>query len=159
MGNVLQTWNFKFGPLGSLKQIPVMKPLQACLSLLFLCSLFACDFRRVVVNDPIIPKEVEFIAPGRTTMQQIVDRLGAPDEITGTKGHLLFRYHFKTSKFFRIDFGALLRLWSPVSPPLSWGNGITGTDAFLVAFDSEWIAQDRNFSFSEKTKQVSFWPF
>lgn len=137
-----------------------MKHVLAILGGLLLVSpLIGCDFRKVVVNDPIRPEDVAFIQSGKTTMKEIVTRLGAPDEIMGTSDRLWFRYDFKTTKFFRIDFGILLRIWSPVAPPLSYGQSDAGTDVFLVAFDPKWITQDLNFPPPNETEKVGFWPF
>lgn len=150
---------FKSGPLVS-RMIKLRMVVGVMLWLMLIALLLgACDFRKVVVNDPLLPQDVEFIVPGSTSMFEVVERLGAPDEISGTSNQLLFRYQFKTTKFFRFDFGVLLRIWTPITPPMSWGNGNAGTDAFWVAFDSHWQATTLHFTFSENTKKVSFWPF
>ncbi len=119
----------------------------------------ACDFRRVVVNKPINPEHVEFINPGLTPLTEVVKELGSPDEVSGASDYLVFRYHFKSAKFFRINFGHIFRIWSPVSPPMSLGNSESGTDIFLVAFDSNWIVLNHGFSYHNDTKNVEFLPF
>ena len=137
-----------------------MNRLSVIIGCLLLPSLLiGCEFRKVVVNDPIRPEDVAFIKSGKTTMQEVVTRLGAPDEILGTSDHLWFQYHFKTTKFLRIDFGMLLRLWSPVVPPLSIGGSNAGTDVFLIAFNPKWVTQDLNFPPTNETDKVGFWPF
>ena len=136
------------------------------MKLIVITALFAlvmfisgCDFRRVVLNKPIHPEKVDFIVPGKTPMMKVVEHLGSPDEISGTSNYLVFRYHFKSAKFFRIDFGYILRIWSPVAPTMSLGNSEAGTDIFLVAFDPNLIAKNHGFSYRANTKDVGFLPF
>ena len=127
----------------------------------FLCAVFisGCDFRKVVINEPISTQDVTFITPGETSFLQVVEQLGAPDEIEGSDEVMFFRYRFRTTKMMRINFGWILRIWSPVAPPLSMGRGDTGMDVFQVAFDSNWIAQESAFATPSKTTRFNFWPF
>lgn len=136
-----------------------MKPILIAAAFGLILLISGCDFRRVVVNQPINLEDINFIVPGKTPLVEVVKHLGAPDKISGTDEYLVFRYHFRSAKFFRIDFGHALRLWSPVSPPMSFGNSKTGIDIFLVAFDSNWIALDHEFSYRNNTKNVGFLPF
>ena len=49
-----------------------------------------CDFRRVVVNDPISTETLQRLNPGENSLDDIVQTLGAPDEIDAkTKGMVL----------------------------------------------------------------------
>ena len=159
MGNALLPSNSRYGRLGNSLVIH-MNRLSVIIGCLLLPSLLiGCDFRKVVVNNPIRPEDVAFIKSGKTTMQEVVTRLGAPDEILGTSDRLWFQYHFKTTKFLRFDFGVLLRIWSPVVPPLSIGRSNAGTDVFLIAFNPKWVTQDLNFPPPNETDKVGFWPF
>jgi hypothetical protein len=152
--------NSRYGRLGNSSSVTFMNRIPAIIACFLMSALFiGCDFRKVVVNDPIRPKDVAFIKSGKTTMQEVVIRLGAPDEILGTSDRLWFQYHFKTTKFLRIDFGVLLRLWSPVTPPLSIGRSNAGTDVFLIAFDPKWVTQDLSFPPPSETDKIGFWPF
>ncbi|MBI4401922.1 MAG: hypothetical protein HY581_09850, partial [Nitrospirae bacterium] len=110
------------------------------------CALSGCEFRRIVINDPIRPEDVAFIRPGVTTMSDIVTHLGVPDEIEGTEERAVFRYRFRDAKIFRVDFGKLLRFWSPVTPDMILGRGNLGTDVLQVAFDPHWIVQEHAFA-------------
>lgn len=82
-----------------------MKHIVIVALFVLLTFISACDYRRVVVNKPINPEIVGFIIPGKTPMTKVVEHLGAPDEISGTADYLVFRYHFKLAKSFRINFG------------------------------------------------------
>ena len=159
MGNEHLDYSFRFGRLVSSVAFPKKSFAAIGVGLVLLLFLLGCDFRKIVVNDPIHPEDVAFIKSGKTTMQQVTARLGAPDEITGTPDRLWFRYHFKTTKILRVDFGVLFRIWSPVSPPMSIGRSDAGTDVFLVAFDSQWVTRDLRFPPPKETGKVNFWPF
>lgn len=122
-------------------------------------SVAGCDFRHIVVNQPINLEDIDFIVSGKTPLAEVVNRLGAPDKISGTDDNLVFRYHFRSAKSFRINFGHVFRLWIPVSPPMTLGNSEAGIDIFLVAFDSNWLALNHEFSYRDNTKNVGFLPF
>lgn len=121
--------------------------------------LASCDFRRISINDPIEPDDVTFIAPGRTTLSEVVAHLGAPDEVTGSDEQIVFRYRFRVARIFRVNFGRLLSFWSPVTPNMSLGRGEVGTDVFQVVFDRNWIAQGHAFAQESDTSRYRFWPF
>ena len=103
--------------------------------------------------------KVDHLAESTSPSLLSLAQLGAPDDITGSENRLIFEYQFKTTKFFRLDFGTVLRLWSPVTPPLSVGSGDAGTDTLLLAFDHKWVALDLKFPHPQSTKGVSFFPF
>jgi hypothetical protein len=123
-------------------------------------SVFAgCEFRKIVLNDPISPAQVQFIVSGRTTFSDVVEQIGAPDEIKGDGTDLVFRYHYLVSKGLRVNFGSILRIWSPVSPAMILSRGEAGTDVFQVVFDSHGIAQEHAFSKHIRNPRFNFWPF
>lgn len=128
-------------------------------ALMVLPGLSGCEWRRIAVNDPITPEQVAFIQPGVTTLSDVVAHLGAPDEIEGTEERAVFRYRFLVAKIFRIDFGKLLRPWTPVTPDLMIGRANMATDVFQVGFDSRWIAQDHAFAKQAHTARFNPWPF
>ena len=41
------------------------------LGVLFFLSLSGCDFRRVVVNDPLVADSLEGLVPGKSTIQDV----------------------------------------------------------------------------------------
>jgi hypothetical protein len=129
-------------------------PLLFCL--FFLAS---CSFQRVVVNDPITPERVTFITRGETSMQEVITVLGAPQEITNDGTQNIFRYQYRVSKSFRINFGVFLRLITPASIPLSTLAGNTRADIFEVAFDRTGIVQEYTFRLQSKEAKFNPWPF
>ena len=81
------------------------------LSVLLLLSLSGCDFRRVVVNDPLVADSLEGLVPGKSTIQDVAKKLGAADEIEEGAGGMVFRYRFGDSKTMRVNFGWILRVF------------------------------------------------
>lgn len=122
---------------------------------LLLCG---CSLQRMVLNTPIAPEDVEFIVLDRTTMSDVVARIGAPDHISSLGENLLFRYDFSSQKSVRVDFGWIARFWSPVSPPMNIGWSEAGVDVFLVAFNRNFVATELAFGRLDRAKAVSFWP-
>ncbi len=92
-------------------------------------------------------------------MAMVLTELGAPQEITSDGQYNIFRYSYQISKSFRFNPGLLLRLFSPVSVPISTTAGNAGRDIFEVTFDREGTVQD--FTFWLRSPEVAFnpWPF
>lgn len=135
--------------------------LMACLvaALLVMSTLSSCTIRRITINEPITQEDVVFVKPGETTLDEVVARLGAPDELTGTQSLAIFRYHFGSTKTFRINLGWIARFWSPVSPMLTFGRLAAGTDALQITFDREWVVRSVAFSDNARTTDFNPWPF
>ena len=134
--------------------------MRMCRSRVFLPGLLClavafsgCEFRRVTINDPIHPDDVAFIDPGKTRLQEVVARLGAPDEIAGSDDQAVCRYRFREVKFFR------LRLWSPYTPEMTLAKSNTGTDVFQVVVDSNWVVQAHAFIYQTPETGFDYWPF
>lgn len=124
-----------------------------------LLSLAACQWRRLTINDLIRPDDVAFIERGKTSLTDVVARLGAPDEIAAA-GHLLTaRYRFRDGKYFKIDAGRLLAFWSPITPEMSMARGQVETDVFQVVMDQRGIVQEYAFTFQSPEARFTPWPF
>jgi len=122
-------------------------------------SLTACQWRRLTVNDLIRPDDVAFIERGKTSLADVVARLGAPDEITAAGRLLTARYRFRDGKYFKIDAGRLLAFWSPLTPEMSMARGQVETDVFQVVMDERGIVQEYAFAFQSPETRFSPWPF
>jgi len=129
-----------------------------CLVLVLL-MLTACQWRRVTVNDPIKPEDVTFIERGKTSLADIVARLGAPDEIASTGHFLTARYRFRDGKYFKIDAGRLLLFVSPVTPEMSMARSQVETDVFQVIMDTTGIVQEYAFAYQSPAGRFNPWPF
>lgn len=139
-------------------------------SRLFLCScnllpvlLAGCGFitmAHITVNDPIGQEDVAFIIPGRTTFSEVVERLGAPDELVGAEEGAVVFYHFRDAKYSRVNFGWPLRFWTPVQPDFIFSGAGFGTDVFQIAFDHDWIVQYHSFAkHVPPASRYNPWPF
>lgn len=129
---------------------------------MFLGSLSGCgfiSFTRLSVNDPIKSEDVAFIVPGKTTLAEVVAKLGAPDEFTGLENGAVIVYHFRDGKYSRVNFGWPLQFWSPVSPDLILAGGGFGTDMFQVAFGLDWVARYHAFAKHIQASRYKLWPF
>lgn len=117
----------------------------------------------VTINDPITRETVAFIQEGRTTFKDVVDELGAPTRLIGTKGGgAIAVYQFLDIKYSRVNYG-----WAFQFIPQSQGQsadmilagGGLGIDMFEVAFDERWIAKHYTFSKHTSASRYVFWPF
>jgi hypothetical protein len=122
-------------------------------------ALASCQWRRLTVNDLIRPDDVAFIQPGRTTLAEVVAKLGPPDDIAATGADMVVRYRFRDGKYFKIDAGRLLAFWSPVTPEMSMARGQLETDVFQVVLTADGIVREHAFAFQSPATRFSPWPF
>ena len=119
-----------------------------------------CTVRRVAFNDVVTPEQVNFIRIGQTTILDLADHIGAPDEVTESEFGVVALYNWSDTKSAALDFGALLRLFLPYAPTMTLSKtGIT-PEQFQVVFDPQWTV--RAYGFSRRTTDepvVWFWPF
>jgi hypothetical protein len=114
----------------------------------------------VVFNDVVTPEQVNFIRVGETTIVELADHIGAPDEITDSEFGVVALYSWSDAKSAGLDFGAIPRLFLPYSPTMTLSKtGIT-PELFQVVFDPQWTV--RAYGFSRRTMEdpvIWFWPF
>ena len=109
----------------------------ALLLLMFVGALMpACNVVRVTLNTPLTPDDVAFIIPGQTTLFEVVDRLGSPDSINNSETGIVSVHRFLDMKYARVNFGWLVKPWSPVDPDLIFSRTGFGTDAFQIFYDA-----------------------
>ena len=139
-------------------RIPTIRLAVALLCILFLST--GCSVRRVAFNDVITLEQVSFIHIGRTTIGDLTDHIGAPDEVTESEFGVVALYNWSDTKSAALDFGALARLIVPYAPTMTLNKtGIT-PEQFQVVFDPQWAV--RAYGFSRRTTDepiVWFWPF
>lgn len=136
--------------------------LLACLlcSTLGGCIRGPIAWQRMSVNFPINPDDVGFIVKGRTTLAEVAERLGAPDELLDLQSGAVATYHFSDGKYFRVDWGWGLRFIVPFySPEIVQSGGGVGMDAFQVKCDDKWVVQHYAFAFHANSSKFRFWPF
>ena len=89
-----------------------------------LCLLPSCILARRTQNEPLDPKHIAMLAPGKTTALQTVQLLGAPTEVVQLGRRTAYRYDHTTTK----DAGAVLFL-------INMFNSDTRADRAWVFFD------------------------
>lgn len=122
-------------------------------------ALSGCSFARVSLNDTVKTEDVAFIVPGKTTLAEVVTKLGPPTSMTSSGSGMVGTYHFLDLKYSRVNFGWLFRPWSPVSPDLVLSGAAMGTDAFEIALDSSWVVRGYAFTRHSEGTRFKFWPF
>ena len=119
-----------------------------CLAALLLglgASSGGCSVVRITLNTPLSPQDVAFIVPGETTLADVVQRLGAPDNLADSSTGFVATYRFLDLKYSRLNFGWLVKFWSPVDPDLIISRTGFGTDALQVLYDANGIVTQHSF--------------
>ncbi|HXH86784.1 MAG TPA: hypothetical protein VNI35_08140, partial [Nitrospira sp.] len=74
-------------------------------------------WQRVTLNQPLTAANVSFIVDGTTGMPEVVEKLGAPDQMVRAGEAVVAQYHFYNGKYFRVDYGWGLRFLIPFYSP------------------------------------------
>ena len=63
--------------------MPFLHQVLTCATMVAIIASWTtgCSFIRLTINDTIVAEDVAFIVPGQTTLRDIVERLGTPDEM------------------------------------------------------------------------------
>lgn len=116
------------------------------LLIVILCIAIAgCNVIRITLNTPISQDDVAFIEPGKTTLVDVIGKLGAPDSITDSYIGVVATYRFLDMKYSRVNFGWLVKPWSPVDPDLIISRTGFGVDAFELLCDQNWVVTHQSF--------------
>lgn len=135
---------------------------RACLIvlLLTLCMTTAsCNVIRINLNTPLNQDDVAFIEPGKTTLTDVVAKLGVPDSITDSYLGVVATYRFLDMRYSRVNFGYLLKPWTPVDPDLIISRTGFGIDAFELYCDSNWVVTHQSFLRQLSGPQFNPYPF
>ncbi len=120
--------------------------LCAVLAVTVVCAvLIGCNIIRITINTPLTQEDVAFIEPGHTTLADVIAKLGTPDSITDSDTGVVATYRFLDMKYSRVNFGWLLKLWSPVDPDLIISRTGLGADAFELFCDSRLVVTHQGF--------------
>ena len=131
-----------------------------CLTTLSGCIRGPVVWQRVTLNQPLTAQDVSFVVNGETSLSEVVEKLGAPNQMLSSNGGVIARYQFTDGRYFRVDFGWGLRFLIPFySPELVLGGGGLGTDAFQVTYNDDWVVQDHGFAFHSQSSEFRLWPF
>jgi hypothetical protein len=117
-------------------------------------------WQRVTLNQPLTAQDVSFVVNGKTGLSEVVEKLGAPNQMLSSTGGVVARYQFTDGKYFRVDFGWGLRFVIPFySPELVLGRRGTFIDTFQVTYNDRWVVQDHGFAFHSQASEYRLWPF
>jgi len=126
---------------------------------LLLLMLGGCDFRRVVVNHPIDVQTLETLNPGESSVQDVVQALGAPDDITASPDGMVWGYRYGDAKTMRVNFGWVFRIFFPVAPSMNLGRGDDVPQVLHVVMNQDGIFKQYLLQQPLEPPQFSFWPF
>jgi hypothetical protein len=129
------------------------------LSTIAAVALSGCNVVRVTVNTPLAHDDVKFIVPGQTAFADVIAKLGTPDSIVDTETGIVATYRFLDVKYSRVNFGWLLKPWSPVDPDLIISRSGLGLDAFELMCDEHWIVTHQSFLRQLAPPQFNPYPF
>jgi hypothetical protein len=107
--------------------------------------LSGCNVARLTINTPLTPQHVAFITEGRTTLADVVKVLGAPDSMTESETGTTVVYRFLHARYARVNFGWLVKPWSPVDPDLVFSRSGLGADAYELICDDHWVVMHQAF--------------
>ncbi len=139
----------------------LIKLIVGALCIFLLCA--GCTVRRAKLNDVITSEQVNFVRVGQTTIRELADHIGAPDEVTESDFGFVALYYWSDTKSASVDFGAITRLflpYSPISPRMALSKTGVKPEQFQVVFDPQWTVRAYGFSRRAKDEPVIwFWPF
>jgi sulfur carrier protein ThiS len=115
------------------------------LSAVLCVTAIGCNVVRITLNTPLTQNDVAFIVPGQTTLADVIAKLGTPDSITESNMGVVATYRFLDMKYSRINFGWLLKPFSPVDTDMIISRTGFGTDAFELLCDSNWVVTHQSF--------------
>lgn len=137
---------------------PSISLIVGTLCILLLCA--GCTVRRVVLNDVVTTEQVNFIRVGETTLVELAEHIGAPDEVTESDFGVVALYYWSDTKSAGLDFGTIPRLFFPYAPTMTLNKTGVTPEQLQVVFDPQWTV--RAYGFSRRTTEdpvVWFWPF
>ncbi|CUS36303.1 hypothetical protein [Candidatus Nitrospira nitrificans] len=123
----------------------VKKTLPSLVAVVVCLSFMGCNVVRVTLNTTLTPENVAFIVPGKTTLTEVITKLGTPDTLTDADSGVVATYRFLDLKYSRVNFGWLAKPWTPVDPDLIFSRTGLGVDEFQVFCNPDWIVVQQGF--------------
>jgi hypothetical protein len=132
-------------------------------AMLLLAALYVatggCNFVRITLNRSLSPEDVAFIVPGRTTFPDVIGKLGTPDSFSEPSTGSVAIYRFLDLKYSRVNFGWLVKPWSPIDPDLILSRTGFETDALQVFYDSQGVVTHYSFLRHLTPPKFTAYPF
>ena len=122
------------------------------------------SWTRVTLNHPLQAQDVAFIRPGETKWDDVIDELGAPNQLNETTTGITASYYYYDSKRFNVDFGWLAGFFLPPGASeaphqLDFSSAGIGANTFQVTFDTSGTVQYDGFSHTTAASQFKASPF
>ncbi len=122
-------------------------------------GLWGCAVRRVDYNTPITPEALSFIRAGETTLHQVVEQLGAPEDITAMSDQIVAEFKWSTTRSSSLNLGYLFRIVSPVAPTMTLSGTGINVQRLLIICDDQLLVRSYAFGLTDEHALVEFWPF
>ena len=122
-------------------------------------GLWGCAVRRVDYNTPITPEALSFIRAGETTFHQVVEQLGAPEDITAMSDQIVAEFKWSTTRSSSLNLGYLFRIVSPVAPTMTLSGTGINVQRLLIICDDQLLVRSYAFGLTDEHALVEFWPF
>jgi hypothetical protein len=130
------------------------------LMVVMLCmGVWGCAVRRVDFNTAIMPEDLAFIRTGETTLHHVVDRIGAPEEITALSDQFLAEFKWSTTRSSSLNLGYLFRIVSPVAPTMTLSGTGINIQRLIIICDDRLIVRSYAFGLTDEHAVFEFWPF
>lgn len=126
-------------------KLPVSRIYPILLFTVMCVTSVGCNVVRITLNTSLTQDDVAFIVPGQTTLADVITKLGAPDSITDSYTGVVATYRFLDMKYSRVNFGWLLKPWTPVDPDLIISRTGLGVDALEVICDARRVVTHQSF--------------
>ncbi|HEV8619697.1 MAG TPA: hypothetical protein VGQ79_01590 [Nitrospiraceae bacterium] len=140
-------------------KLPLSGLCPILLSMVMCVTFVGCNVVRITLNTPLTQNDVAFIIPGQTTLADVITKLGTPDSIADSHTGVVATYRFLDMKYSKINFGWMLKLWSPVDVDLIISRTGLGTDAFELLCDSNWVVTHQGFLRRLSSQRFNPYPF
>ena len=127
--------------------------------LMLYTALVSCTVERVNFNEPVTQGRLSFIQPGETTLHQVVDHLGAPEDITAVGDQLVAEFKWSTTRSSSLNLGHLFKIISPVSPPIRLSGTGINIQRLLVICDQQLVVRSYALGLKDEHALIEFWPF
>lgn len=126
-------------------KLPLCRLCHILLCTVLCVTFIGCNVVRFTLNTSLTENDVAFIIPGQTTLADVIAKLGTPDSINDSYNGVVATYRFLDMKYSRVNFGWLMKPWSPVDADLLISRTGLGTDAFELICDSNWVVTHHSF--------------
>lgn len=106
------------------------------------------------MGNPIDEHHLEKVIKGVTPRDQIVELLGAPEDIIVASDHIIAEYKWSTTRSASLNLGYFFRLVSPVSPSMTMSGTGFNIEHVLLTCDQQ--LNIRSYAFGKAHEHAFF---